>query len=75
MRTEAILYQVPSHWLPGLINHDYSGLEPEDSAQLTAFARGEIGGARKQGRSLIGIECADDSYITTAAPTVASLAT
>lgn len=65
MRTEAITYQVPSHWLPGLINHDYSGLEPEDSRQLTAFAQGEIGGMRKQGRSLIGIECADESYFMT----------
>lgn len=34
MQTESIQYQVPSHWLPGLINHDYSGLEPEDSRQL-----------------------------------------
>lgn len=62
MQTESIQYQVPSHWLPGLINHDYSGLEPEDSRQLTAFAQGEIGGMRKQGRDLIGIDCADDSY-------------
>lgn len=64
-RTESITYQVPSHWLPGLINHDYSGLEAEDSRQLTAFTQGEIGGMRKQGRDLIGIECADESYFMT----------
>jgi hypothetical protein len=62
IRIEAIKYQVPSHWLPGLINHDYSGLNPEESAQLTAFAQGEIGGMRKQNRHLIGFECAEDSY-------------
>ena len=62
MRTESIQYQIPTHWLPGLINHDYSGLESTESAQLSAFAQGEIGGMRKQGRSLIGIDCAEDSY-------------
>jgi hypothetical protein len=65
MRTESIVYQVPSLWLPGLINHDYSGLELEDSRQLTAFAQGEIGGMRKQNRSLIGIDCAEESYFQT----------
>jgi hypothetical protein len=62
MRTESIQYQIPTHWLPGLINHDYSGLESKESAQLSAFAQGEISGMRKQGRNLIGIDCSDDSY-------------
>ncbi len=58
MRTESIQYQIPTHWLSGLINHDYSALSSKESAQLTAFVQGEIGGMR----NLIGIDCSDESY-------------
>ena len=44
---ETITYQLPTHWLPALINDDETGLEPEDAKQLYYFSRGEVGGMRK----------------------------
>ena len=53
---ETISYQLPTHWLPALINDDLTGLEPEDLEQLHSFSSGEIGGMRQQHFSFLNWE-------------------
>ena len=43
-RFEAIILDVPHHWLPALINGYESGLDDKDSAQLKAFCDEELSG-------------------------------
>lgn len=49
MQHDSMEYSLPAHWLPALINADYSGLDDEENEQLTAFTRSEVGGMRQQG--------------------------
>ena len=51
---ETITYQLPTDWLPALINGDFTGLtDPTDLVALHDFSYGEVNGMRKQGLNLV----------------------
>ena len=53
---ETLIYQVPVHWLPALINDDFSGLTDEDCKQLESFTVSEIGGMRRENYQFLTYE-------------------
>jgi hypothetical protein len=65
MRTETIRYQVPTHWLPALINHDCSGLDNDELRQFCNFSNTEVSGVIKDGRRFLCIEYGEESYFAT----------
>jgi len=42
--TETMIYQLPVHWAPALINDDWTGINEEDEEQLMNFLFNELAG-------------------------------